>query len=149
MMLTNTLSNLFIRDLDRLTKEIDCYKKEESLWIAANGISNSAGNLCLHLLGNLNTYIGTNLGNTGYVRDRPTEFSLKNIPKKTLLEEIDLLKTVIKNTFNKLEDNDLEQIYPEEVLGYPMTTQYFMVHLAAHLNYHLGQINYHRRLLTD
>lgn len=108
---------------------------------------NSGGNLCLHLLGNLSTYIGAELGKTGYIRQRDLEFSLKDIPKTELLEKLETLIEIVNSTLEKLSDEDLRKDYPTEALGYKMTTEYFLIHLLSHLNYHLGQINYHRRLL--
>jgi hypothetical protein len=148
-MISETFSKLFLRDLKRLSKEIESYSDEADLWIVRHEISNSAGNLCLHLLGNLNAYIGANLGKTGYVRDRPAEFSLKDIPKDDLLNNIKSVSTIIEKVFLESAEDVLHEIYPEEVLGYPMNTEYFLIHLYGHLNYHLGQINYHRRLLAS
>lgn len=147
--LATTLNALFTRDLRRLSQEIDAYTDETMLWQIAPGISNSAGNLCLHLLGNLNTYIGNELGKTGYVRDREREFSSKNVPKSILLAGIEAVTRVINEALSSLTDTQLSEPYPVEVLGYPMTIHYFLTHLSGHLNYHLGQIDYHRRLLTD
>lgn len=141
------LKSLYNRDLNKLKVEIESYQNEESLWKIDKNISNSGGNLCLHLLGNLNTYIGAELGKTGYVRQRDSEFSLKNIPKTELLEKLETLIETVDSTLGKLSDDDLKKDYPQESLGYKMTTEYFLIHLLSHLNYHLGQINYHRRLL--
>ena len=80
-MITDALTGLFERDLQRLKTEIELYRVEENIWIVKEGIGNSAGNLCLHLLGNLSHFIGGKLGHTGYVRHREDEFSLKNIPR--------------------------------------------------------------------
>ncbi|WP_460975485.1 DinB family protein [Spirosoma knui] len=130
-------------------QQIEAYEDERMLWEVAPGINNSAGNLCLHLIGNLNTYIGDNLGNIRYIRDRPAEFSDKHILKVTLLSSLQDTKTRITTSLEKLTDDQLGNPFPDEVLGYPMTIHYFLVHLAGHLNYHLGQIDYHRRLLTQ
>ena len=146
-MIKENIEQLLIRDLKKLQQEIAAYKDETLLWKTVEGISNSAGNLCLHLIGNLNTFIGSTLGNTGYIRNRELEFSSKNIPRDWMLENIEQLLITIKATFEKISDEELKLIYPLEVLGYPMTTLYFLIHLQAHLNYHLGQINYHRRIL--
>ena len=146
-MTIDILKSLYNRDLNRLKVEIESYQKEESLWKIDKSISNSGGNLCLHLLGNLNTYIGAELGNSGYVRHRDLEFSSKNIPKTELLEKLESLIQIVNSTLEKLSDEDLKKEYPTEALGYKMTTEYFLIHLLSHLNYHLGQINYHRRLL--
>ncbi len=146
-MLNETLTSLFERDLKKVIEELKLYKNETDLWEIKSGISNSGGNLALHLLGNLNTYIGKNIGNTGYVRDRPLEFSAKNIASSTIIKDFENTIAMIKMVLNTLNNEHLQKIYPENVLGYEMTTEYFLLHLLAHLNYHLGQINYHRRLV--
>ena len=146
-MTLDILKSLYNRDLQKLKVEIESYQNEESLWKIDNNILNSGGNLCLHLLGNLNTYIGAELGKLGYVRQRDLEFSMKDIPKTELLEKIESLIEIVNSTLANLSEEDLKKDYPTEALGYRMTTGYFLIHLLAHLNYHLGQINYHRRLL--
>lgn len=146
-MLIHTLKILFNRDLDKLKFEIESYENENSIWIIDKNISNSAGNLCLHLMGNLNTYIGAEIGKTGYIRNRPLEFSLKDIPRSELIQKIEDTIIVVNNALNTLTEADLESIYPQIVFEKEMTTGFFLVHLSTHLAYHLGQINYHRRLL--
>ena len=146
-MLIETLKSLFNRDLNKLKTEIDSYKNESQIWQIDKNISNSAGNLCLHLIGNINTYIGAELGKTGYIRDRPLEFSLKDIPKSELISKIEQTIVVVNTTLDSLTEADLEAIYPQIVFEKEMTTGFFLVHLATHLGYHLGQINYHRRLI--
>ena len=146
-MLTVTLQSLFTRDLNKLRREIELYKKEENLWKVAEGISNSAGNLCLHLVGNLNTYIGKEIGKTGYVRNRELEFSLKDVPRKELLSKIDDTIRVVNTSLDSVNENTLANEYPVLVFEKKTTTEYLLVHLATHLSYHLGQINYHRRLI--
>ncbi|MCU0392276.1 MAG: DinB family protein [Thermoflexibacter sp.] len=140
------LVSLYERDLTKLKEEILNYESEEKLWVIGGNIKNSAGNLCLHLIGNLNHFIGTVLGKTAYVRNREAEFSLKDIPKNQLVKDIEDTIEVIKNVLPLLTPEDLTKEYPIQVFGYPMTTEYFLIHLVVHLNYHLGQINYHRRL---
>lgn len=147
MTLQTTLYRLFERDLTRLKVELNLYSDEQIIWQTTGQISNTAGNLTLHLLGNLNTYIGAVLGGTGYVRDRPAEFSLKNIPRESLLEQIDALLIILKTTLSELPDTVLEEEYPLLVFEEKTSTEYLLVHLTTHLTYHLGQINYHRRLL--
>jgi uncharacterized damage-inducible protein DinB len=148
-MIKETIEQLLVREIKKLQQEIAAYEDETLLWKTVEGISNSAGNLCLHLIGNLNTYIGATLGGTDYIRQRELEFSSKNIPREWMLENIDKVMVTIKETFEKIADEQLQEMYPSEVLGYPMTTLYFLIHLQAHLNYHLGQINYHRRILSN
>jgi hypothetical protein len=117
------------------------------MWTVNNDISNSGGNLCFHLIGNLNTYIGAEIGKTGYIRNRPLEFSLKDIPKSELIQKIEDTIIVVNNALEVLTEEDLNAIYPQIVFEKEMTTGFFLVHLATHLAYHLGQINYHRRLI--
>ncbi|MDW9381208.1 DUF1572 domain-containing protein [Chryseobacterium sp. JV558] len=145
--MTESLISLYNRDLNKLKTEIEAYQNEENLWIIDKSIANSAGNLVLHLVGNLNHFIGTHLGNTGYVRQRDLEFSLKNIPRTELIEKIEATATMINSTLSQLSEDDLKKEYPLVVFENKMTTDYFLIHLIAHLDYHLGQINYHRRLL--
>jgi len=142
-----TITQILLRDLRKLREEITLYKKEENIWVAVPNISNPAGNLVLHLAGNLNTYIGATLGNTGYVRQRDLEFSLKNISRAELLEKIDDTSNMISTVMGTLDDTILSKNYPLIVFEKEMTTEFFLVHLTAHFSYHLGQINYHRRLL--
>lgn len=148
-MTIETLKLLFSRDLNRLRKEIELYNNENNLWKIEKNIANSAGNLCLHLVGNLNTYIGKEFGKTGYVRDRDSEFSLKNLPRTELLEMIDATLLVVKQSLDKLDETDLKKEYPVLVFEEKTSTDYMLIHLATHLAYHLGQINYHRRLLDN
>jgi uncharacterized damage-inducible protein DinB len=146
-MLIETLKELFTRDLNRLRNEIDLYAKEESLWQEEGEIANSAGNLCLHLIGNLNTYIGKEIGKTGYIRKRELEFSAKNVARQDLLQKIDETIQVVKQSLDKLDEATLRNEFPIQVFEKKTSTEYVLVHLATHLNYHLGQINYHRRLI--
>lgn len=146
-MLQQDLMDIFERDLNKLIAEINLYKNENNLWVTKEGISNSAGNLCLHLIGNLNHFIGAVLGNTGYVRQREKEFSDKNISLKDLVLGIEKTIAVVKESLLKLLASDFEKNFTLEVFGKPLTTGFFMLHLATHLSYHLGQINYHRRLV--
>jgi uncharacterized damage-inducible protein DinB len=146
-MLTQTLKTLFRRELEKLKREIELYKVEDRLWIVEKGITNSAGNLCLHLIGNLNNYIGKELGGTGYIRNRELEFSQKNIPRNELLKKIEDTILVVEKALDTLTIQQLDEDYPVPVFDYKMSTGFFLVHLIAHLTYHLGQINYHRRLI--
>ncbi len=148
-MLIPTLQSIFKRDLLRLYSEIEMYKTEKNIWVLDKNISNTAGNLFLHLVGNLNTYIGAILGNSGYIRNREAEFTLKNIPRQELLTKIMETINVVESGLARITEEDLEKEYPILVLPEKTSTEYFLVHLAAHLSYHLGQINYHRRLLDN
>jgi len=147
IMLLEVLKKLFKRDLNKLKTKIKLYSNEANLWLTDKSITNSAGNLCLHLVGNLNAYIGAELGQSGYIRQRDLEFSLKDVPRTELLNQIDETIDMVEKVLSKLTTNDLEKEYPLIVFKKPMTTEYFLVHLTTHFSYHLGQINYHRRLL--
>ena len=146
-MITEVLNKIIQRDLQKLKSEIESYKVESNLWRIEKNISNSAGNLCLHLVGNLNSYIGATLGQTGYVRDRDAEFSLKNIPRKELIQKIEDTISVVNKVLPTLDDDTIQKEYPLLVLKEKTSTEYFLIHLTTHLGYHLGQVNYHRRLI--
>ena len=146
--MTDSLNKVMQRNLVQLKKEMSAYNSEKYLWLMAGEIPNSAGTLCLHLCGNLQHYIGAVLGNSGYVRQRDAEFSTRDVPVAELQLLIDTTMNVVSTTLSELDTNALAENYPEEVFGTPMTTEYFLIHLSAHLGYHLGQINYHRRLLA-
>ena len=148
-MVIETLQKIFKRDLEKLKQEIASYRNESNLWKVDKSIANSSGNLCLHLVGNLNAYISVEIGKTGYVRNRDLEFSLKNIPQLQLVKMIEDTIVVVEDGLNKLNENDLEREYPLLVFKEKTSTGYFLIHLAVHLGYHLGQVNYHRRLLDN
>ncbi|MDX6181965.1 DinB family protein [Flavobacterium sp. Fl-77] len=146
-MLIETLKSLFDRDLNKLKSEIEAYQDESKIWAIDKNIANSAGNICLHLIGNINAYIGAEIGKTGYNRNRPLEFSSKDIPKSELIRKIEDTISVVNNALDSLTEADLAASYPQIVFEKEMTTGFFLVHLSTHLAYHLGQINYHRRLV--
>ncbi|MBU2940379.1 DinB family protein [Lacinutrix sp. C3R15] len=148
-MLLVTLVKLYTRDLHAVIAELEAYSSEKNIWKVQGDVKNSAGNLCLHLVGNLNAFIGAALGNTGYIRKRDLEFSLKDIPRIELIQQIKDTVKVVENTLKNLTEEDLQKEYKRRVFEDTMTTEYFLVHLTMHLSYHLGQINYHRRLLDN
>ncbi|HEX8250675.1 MAG TPA: DinB family protein [Pyrinomonadaceae bacterium] len=145
-MLKEALLEIFERDLDKLANEINSYADEDKLWIIDGEVSNSAGNLCLHLLGNLNHFVGATLGASGYVRNRESEFSSKNVSRRDLLASIEKTKSAVSKTLNKLSGGSFERDFPAEKHDKTVKTDFMLLHLLAHFNYHLGQINYHRRL---
>lgn len=148
-MIIEIVKTILARDLDKLYTEISLYQKEANIWKTENQIANSAGNLCLHLIGNLNTYIGKEIGGYHYVRNREAEFTLKTVPKRVLLEEVEKTKQTIIASLNNLQESDLEKQYPILVFENKTSTGYLLIHLTTHLTYHLGQINYHRRLIDE
>lgn len=144
---SESLVKIFERDLQKLEEEIKLYPTDKSLWTVRGNIKNAGGNLCLHLCGNLQYYIGSILGGTDYKRNRELEFSATGLTKAQLISEIQKTKKAVVVTLTRLDVFLMEREYPMQVFDYNMTTTFFMIHLAAHLNYHLGQINYLRRLL--
>jgi len=148
-MLIDILKTLFKRDLIKLKEEIAAYQTEATIWTVDKNITNCGGNLCLHLVGNLNHFIGTILGETGYVRQRELEFSLKNVPKATLIQQVEETQKMIEKVLSQLTETDLSKDYPIIVFKKSISTGLFLTHLTTHLTYHTGQINYHRRLLDE
>ena len=144
--MVQSISEVIVRDLRKLREEINLYSSDDKLWVRGGNIANPAGNLCLHLVGNLNTYIGYNLGNIPYTRNRDQEFSLKGLTKNELISKVDGTIRVVTNALERFPDSRLGEQFPIRVLDRDTSIQYMLVHLAAHLSYHLGQVNYHRRL---
>ena len=146
-MLKTVLIEIYQRDLNKLKSEIKLYPNDEKLWVIHNEITNSAGNLTLHLIGNLNHFFGAVLDKNGFVRDRDSEFTTRNVSREDLCQRIDEAKEVVKITLQNLTLEDFTKDYPLPFNEKVVKTDFFLVHLATHLNYHLGQINYHRRLI--
>jgi uncharacterized damage-inducible protein DinB len=146
-MLIEVLRNIFKRDLEKLEQEISAYATDANLWVVENNIANSGGNLCLHLIGNLKTFIGKELGGFNYTRDRDAEFSTKGVQRDVLLAAIMETREMVDSSLANLKQDDLNRMFPVLVFSERTTIEYMLVHLATHLTYHLGQINYHRRLL--
>ncbi len=148
-MLKEILIQSYESDLQNVIKEIELYESEADLWKVEEGITNSGGNLALHLIGNINHYIGATLGNTDYKRQRDLEFSAKNTSRAEIIEGLENTINVVKETVNNLSDEDFQKEYPEQFGGQTHETLSVIIRMLSHLNYHLGQINYHRRLLSD
>ena len=147
-MLTNHLIVLYDRELKKLIEELKAYPDQSKMWIVDKEIHNSAGNLALHLIGNLKHFIGAILGKSGFVRKRDLEFSDKDVPRKKLIKHIEETRKVVKEVLQGLTEDDLTAVYPVNLFDKPQSASLYLVHFYGHLNYHLGQINYHRRLVT-
>jgi Protein of unknown function (DUF1572) len=145
--MTDHLIALFKRDLEKLVVELEAYTDESKLWVRAGEVKNPAGNLVLHLHGNLHHFVGKILGHLEFVRDREAEFSRTGVSRAELIAMVRAISAMLEKVLPSLSEADLAATYPLEVLGYPMTTGYFLIHLYGHLNWHLGQVNYHRRLI--
>jgi uncharacterized damage-inducible protein DinB len=145
--LGNILGAFYERDIRKLIEEINLFKNEENLWRTSGSVKNSSGNLVLHIIGGLNHFIGATLGQTGYVRNRDYEFEQKGVERKNLVAELEKLIPLIHHTVNHLTQEQLNAEFPIFFDKPKTTTSYVLVQLLTHLNYHLGQVNYLRRIL--
>jgi hypothetical protein len=142
---------LFNNGLDKLKEELLAYDDENTMWIIEKNIKNSTGHLAQHLVGNLKNFVGKFMGQIPYVRERDREFNERQFDRATLLQFIDETKDAInKSLADKDASSFLAQPFPKEavVVKDDQTNGFMLAYLYAHLNYHLGQINYHRRLLN-
>jgi uncharacterized damage-inducible protein DinB len=139
---------LLDRDLRALRREVEAYPSEGALWQPVPGISNVAGTLVLHLTGNLQHYFGARLGGTGYIRDRAVEFARRDVPRSELLGQIEAARAAVKAAVSRMRESELAAEYPEPVGGVRVETGEYLIHLLTHFAYHLGQIDYHRRVVT-
>lgn len=137
------------RELDKLQAELTKYEQEEDIWKLYPGIQNSAGNLAIHLLGNLKHYVGAEIGQTGYERDKPSEFQVKGISREEIYAEIEEVKKLTKDILDNLSSEVLEGDFIDRLEDKVYPTELILHHIMAHFTYHLGQINYHRRLLVN
>jgi uncharacterized damage-inducible protein DinB len=147
-MLSHELAAIYTRDLTRLVQELTAFPDTATLWQTRAGISNSAGNLALHLEGNLREFIGRLLGQHDYTRDRPREFSESGLEKAELVARLAAVRDEIPAIIANLSAEDLEAPYPMVYGGLTLPTRQMLIHLEGHLSYHLGQIDYLRRVLT-
>lgn len=143
-----SLADLFRRDLSRLIQQIEAFPSDEMLWQKLAGITNPAGNLVLHIEGNLREFVGRQLGNLPYDRDRPLEFSAEGASRAELVSRIGQARDLVTSVIGSLSPQQLEMEFPEVVLERALSTQAFLISLYGHLNWHLGQIDYLRRILS-
>jgi uncharacterized damage-inducible protein DinB len=146
--LRDLLRTTMTRELRAVRREIEAYPDEASVWRVVPGIPNTGGTLALHLAGNVQHFFGSVLGRDGYVRDRDAEFARRNVPRSELLAGIDAAIASLDRTLASMDDSRLIQAYPEQIAKRTVGTGAFLLHLANHLAYHLGQIDYHRRAVT-
>jgi len=142
------LAALYQRDLTRLLQEVRAFPDSTIFWKTAAGVRNSAGNLVLHLEGNLREYIGRQLGGVAYIRHRDQEFSQTGPTPAEIAIRVESLQQLIPGIIEALSETDLARNFPEELFGKPLSTLQYLVHSHGHFNYHLGQIDYLRRILT-
>ena len=136
------------RELKALRREVESYPNDDKLWETAPGITNPGGNLILHLAGNIQYFLGAVLGGSGYKRYRDAEFGSRDLPRADLLREVDGAIAAVQTGMAKVTDADMKKPFPEAVGGVTPTTGAFLAHLAVHLGYHLGQVDYHRRIIS-
>jgi hypothetical protein len=142
------LAAMICRELRALERELQAYKTEDQVWLVPPGLPNSGGTLALHAAGNLLHFIGAVLGGTSYVRDRDAEFSRRGVPRSELIEGLQQASEVVTATLTALDPARLEAPYPLPVLNRRLDTGDFIMHLATHLAYHTGQVDFHRRIVT-
>jgi hypothetical protein len=148
MNLIADLRRILLRDIDTLRREIELYPDDDSVWREVPGLPNAGGTLVLHLAGNLRHYFGAVMGKSGYVRDRPVEFSTRGLSRKDLVQIIAAAHAEVGEALDHMDPALLEETFPEPNWDQSIPTHLFFLHLAVHLTYHLGQIDYHRRAVT-
>jgi len=143
-----TVAAVLARDLATLRRELEAYADERAIWATPPGAPNAAGTLALHLAGNLRHYLGAVLGGDGYVRDRDAEFARRDVPRAELLADIAEAEAAVHRALAALPDARLAEEFPQPVGERRVRIADYLVHLTVHLAYHLGQVDYHRRLVT-
>lgn len=146
--LTSILRAMMVRELDAFIREVEAFPDDISLWHVRPGVANSAGNLAMHICGNLQDFIGRVLGGSGYVRQRDLEFSRREGTRASVVAELRATIVVIEVVMPALTDADLAADYPMPLAGHTVNTAVFLTHLASHLAFHLGQAGYLRRIVT-
>jgi uncharacterized damage-inducible protein DinB len=145
---TSAVQTILSRDLRGMQAELRAYADEEQIWEVRPGLTNAAGTLALHAAGNLRHFVGAVLGGSGYVRDRDAEFSRRDASRAEIERELDAAVRTVESVVPSLTDEQLERPFPIPLAGREVRTSDFLAHLVAHLAYHLGQVDYHRRLVT-
>lgn len=139
---------LLRRDLRCFIREVEAFPDDATLWRTVPGISNSAGNLALHVAGNLRHFVGAVLGGTGYQRQRDAEFAQRDGTRAEVAALLEAAAMEVEVGLEALGEGALAAPYPQAVMGHQPPTGRFLLHLAAHLAFHLGQAGYLRRTLT-
>jgi hypothetical protein len=145
--LTSIVQALFIRDLETLKLEIAAFPDDAAPWVVRPGVTNTAGTLALHCAGNVQHFIGARLAGTGYVRQRDAEFSRRDVSRAEIIQELDKAIAAVRSLDGKT-DADLPRIFPDQFGGKQVNIESILFFLHGHLTYHLGQIDYYRRLTT-
>lgn len=146
--LASILGTQIVRELQTFIREIEMFPSDDSVWHTRRGVTNSAGNLALHVCGNLQDFVGRVLGGTAYVRNREQEFSQREGTRASIVAELRTTIGVIQATLPAVTDETMAADFPMPLAGKTLNTAAFLVHLAAHLAFHLGQAGYLRRIIT-
>jgi uncharacterized damage-inducible protein DinB len=143
----SAIAGTLTRDVRTLRRELEAYPDEKQIWQEVPGIVNTAGTLALHLTGNIQHYVGMHLGGSSYVRDRPAEFAKRGVKREDLLKQVAQAEAALK-ALDRVDTSKLEADFPEAIGGSRIQAAEFLIHTVAHFTYHLGQIDYHRRVVT-
>ena len=146
-MLNNLLAEFYEKDLSKLLEEVNLFQNEDNLWKTTGSVKNSCGNLVLHIVGGLNHFVGATLAHNGYVRNRNQEFAQKGVTRKELIEQLEKVIPLVSDTIKSLTQREMESDFPIFFDKPNASTAYVLTRLLAHLDYHLGQVNYLRRIL--
>lgn len=146
--LSNDLTRLIVRELDGCVREVQSFADDRQLWATLPGVTNSAGNLALHLCGNLRHFVGAGLCGTGYVRNREAEFAARQGTRAEIVAELTSTIATMHATLGTLDDDVLDRPMPGAPRGLVTSTRLFLLHLVAHTAFHLGQMGYLRRVLA-
>jgi uncharacterized damage-inducible protein DinB len=148
-MLLEDLKTLYLREIATLERELDLYPDDASVWKERPGLPNPAGTLFLHLAGSLQHFFGATLGQTGYVRDRAAEFSKRDVPRGEIKGELSRARQGVQAAFANLTEDRLEQVFPMQFADAEFSVRLTLLQFLSHVAYHLGQIDYHRRAVTE
>jgi uncharacterized damage-inducible protein DinB len=140
--LTSTLASYY-EEVRVKIHELVAPLSTEQLWTKPYSYGNSIGHLLLHLTGNLNNYIGTQIARTGYVRNRPLEFSdTAKHPKEKVLAHFDAAIAMVIDTIRKQSPEDWAAPYDDPTEPRTKTRFACFMRMAAHAYHHTGQIIY-------
>jgi hypothetical protein len=145
---SSDIATILVRELEGFSREVSMFPDDVSLWATVPGISNSAGNLALHVAGNLRHFIGAFLGGDAYVRNRETEFACRSGTREEVISELQRTAEIVRKTLGEFPENRLGEDFPELLMGMRIRTGLFLLHLCAHAGFHLGQAGYLRRIVT-
>jgi hypothetical protein len=146
--IADDIARLLDRELESFGREIGLFSNDDDIWRTLPGVTNSVGNLAMHVAGGLQHFVGEMLGHTGYTRDRELEFNRRSGSRADVIAELDRARAVVRQVVPRLTDDVLSAPFPGPFPGPAVCTRLFLVHLCTHAAMHLGQAGYLRRALT-